>query len=205
MINHTGEIINSKSSRNFPWTEAPGGLQSMRSLSQTRLRLHFHALAKAMATHSSVLAWRISGTGEPGGLPSLGSHRVGHDWSDLAAAAARNLCRGGGFTVHGIRRMMLAEPSVWKGILCSSEWQGIAVQVALFSWTEPDHANTSPSPLSEARSLSGPRWSGGRTVFRTPSLLLTPHLTPQGPSVHQLPQLPVSAQPFPWSRQVKSQ
>ena len=41
-----------------------------------------------MATHSSVLAWRISGTGEPGGLPSMGSHRVGHDWSNLAAAAA---------------------------------------------------------------------------------------------------------------------
>ena len=41
-----------------------------------------------MATHSRVLAWRIPGTGEPGGLPSLGSHRVGHDWSDLAAAAA---------------------------------------------------------------------------------------------------------------------
>ena len=41
-----------------------------------------------MATHSSVLAWRIPGTGEPGGLPSMGSHWVGHDWSDLAAAAA---------------------------------------------------------------------------------------------------------------------
>ena len=40
-----------------------------------------------MATHSSVLAWRIPGTGEPGGLPSMGSHRVGHDWRDLAAAA----------------------------------------------------------------------------------------------------------------------
>jgi len=39
-----------------------------------------------MATHSSVLAWRIPGTGEPGGLPSMGSHRVGHDWGDLAAA-----------------------------------------------------------------------------------------------------------------------
>ena len=45
-------------------------------------------LEKEMATHSSVLAWRIPGTGEPGGLPSMGSHRVGHDWSDLAAAAA---------------------------------------------------------------------------------------------------------------------
>ena len=41
-----------------------------------------------MAAHSSVLAWRVPGTGEPGGLPSLGLHRVGHDWSDLAAAAA---------------------------------------------------------------------------------------------------------------------
>ena len=47
---------------------------------------HFHALEKEMATHSSVLAWRIPGTGEPGGLPSMGSHRVRHNWSDLAAA-----------------------------------------------------------------------------------------------------------------------
>ena len=47
--------------------------------SDTTERLHFHALEKEMATHSGVLAWRIPGTGEPGGLPSLGSHRVGHD------------------------------------------------------------------------------------------------------------------------------
>ena len=45
-------------------------------------------LEKEIATHSSILAWRIPGTGEPGGLPSMGSHRVGHDCSDLAAAAA---------------------------------------------------------------------------------------------------------------------
>ena len=44
-----------------------------------------------MAAHSSVLAWRIPGMGEPGGLPSMGSHRVGHDWSDSAAAAAANI------------------------------------------------------------------------------------------------------------------
>ena len=48
---------------------------------------HFHALEKEMATHSSVLAWRIPGTGEPGGLSSMESHGVGHDWSDSAAAA----------------------------------------------------------------------------------------------------------------------
>ena len=49
---------------------------------------HFHALEKEMAPHSTVLAWRIPGKGEPGGLPSMGSNRVGHDGSDLAAAAA---------------------------------------------------------------------------------------------------------------------
>ena len=75
-----------------PWTEEPGGPQSMGSLSRTWLsdftfNFHSHALEKEMATHSSVLAWRIPGTGEPGGLPSMGLHRVGHDWSDLAAAA----------------------------------------------------------------------------------------------------------------------
>ena len=56
--------------------------------SDTTERLHFHALEKEMATHSSVLAWRIPGMGVPGGLPSMGLHRVGHDWSNLAAAAA---------------------------------------------------------------------------------------------------------------------
>ena len=76
----------------IPWMEEPGRLQSVGSLSQTRLSdftltFHFHALEKEMATHSSVLALRIPGMGEPGGLPSMGSHRVRHDWSDLAAAA----------------------------------------------------------------------------------------------------------------------
>ena len=51
-------------------------------------QLHFHALEKEMATHSSVLAWRTPGTGDPGGLLSMGSHRVGQDCSDLAAATA---------------------------------------------------------------------------------------------------------------------
>ena len=55
---------------------------------QLHFHFHFHALEKEMATHSSVLAWRIPGTGEPDGLLSMGSHRVRHDWSDLAAAAA---------------------------------------------------------------------------------------------------------------------
>ena len=69
----------------IPWTEEPGGLQSMGSLrvghllSNFTFTFHFHALEKEMATHSSVLAWRIPGMGEPGGLPSMESHRIGHD------------------------------------------------------------------------------------------------------------------------------
>ena len=67
---------------------SPWGTKSWTRLSDFTLTFHFHALEKEMATHSSVLAWRIPGTGEPGGLPSMGSHRVRQDWSDLAAAAA---------------------------------------------------------------------------------------------------------------------
>ena len=56
-----------------------GVAKSQSRLSDFTFTFHFHALKKEMATHSSVLAWRIPGTGEPGGLPSMGSHRVGHD------------------------------------------------------------------------------------------------------------------------------
>ena len=67
---------------------SPWGPKSRTWLSDFTFTFHFHALEKAMATHSSVLAWRIPGMGEPGGLPSRGLHRVRYDWSDLAAAAA---------------------------------------------------------------------------------------------------------------------
>ena len=68
------------------WRSLVGCSPWGREESDTTEWLHFHALEKEMATHSSVLAWRIPGMGEPGWLPSMGSHRVGHDWSDLAAA-----------------------------------------------------------------------------------------------------------------------
>ena len=71
------------------WAAVHGVAKSRTRLSD--FTFHFHALEEEMATHSSVLAWRIPGTGEPGGLPSMGSHRVGHDWSSLAAAAAAGL------------------------------------------------------------------------------------------------------------------
>ena len=70
------------------WAAVHGVAKSRARQSDFTFTFHFHTLEKEMATHSSVLAWRIPGTGEPGGLPSMGSHRVGHDWSDLAAAAA---------------------------------------------------------------------------------------------------------------------
>ena len=70
------------------WTTVHGVAKSRTRLSNFTFTLHFHALEKEMATHSSVLVWRIPGAGEPGGLLSMEPHRVGHDWSNLAAAAA---------------------------------------------------------------------------------------------------------------------
>ena len=80
--------------------------------SQTRLgdftfTFYFHALEKKMAIHSSVLAWRIPGTVEPGGLPSMGLHRVGHDWSDLAAAAVEEI---------SITSDMQMTPPLWQKV-----------------------------------------------------------------------------------------
>ena len=61
------------------WSAVHGVAKTRTRLSNSTFTFHFHALEKEMATHSSALAWRILGTGEPGGLPSMGSHRVGHD------------------------------------------------------------------------------------------------------------------------------
>ena len=78
------------------WAAVHGIARSRTRLRNCPLTFHFHALEKEVATHSSVLAWRIPGMGVPGGLPSMGSHRV---WSDLAAAAAALL--QGIFTTQG--------------------------------------------------------------------------------------------------------
>ena len=68
------------------WAAVPAVAKSRTRLSTFTFTFHFHALEKEMATHSSVVAWRIPGMGEPSGLPSMGSHRVGHDRSYLAAS-----------------------------------------------------------------------------------------------------------------------
>ena len=70
------------------WAAVHGVAKSQTRLSDFNFTFRLHALEKEMATHSSALAWRIPSTPEPGGLPFIGSHRVGHDRSNLAAAAA---------------------------------------------------------------------------------------------------------------------
>ena len=85
------------------WVAIRGVAKSRTRLSNFPFTFHFHALEKEMATHCSVLAWRIPGTGEPGGLPSVGSHRVGHDWSDLAAKSLE-------FNRHAIASNSLSIP-----------------------------------------------------------------------------------------------
>ena len=69
------------------WAAVHGVAKSGTRLSDFTFTFHFHALEREMATHSSVFAWRSPGTGDPCGLLSLGSHRVGYDWRDLATAA----------------------------------------------------------------------------------------------------------------------
>ena len=73
------------------WAAVHGVAKSWTRLRDFPFTFHFHALEKEMATRSSVLAWRIPGTGEPGGLPSMGSHRVGQDRSDLAIQCNNNM------------------------------------------------------------------------------------------------------------------
>ena len=71
------------------WAAVYRVAKSRTRLSDFTFTFHFHALEEEMATHSSVLAWRIPGMAGPGGLPSMGSHRVGHDGSDLAQQGVR--------------------------------------------------------------------------------------------------------------------
>ena len=76
------------------WAAVHGVAKSQARLSDFTFTFHFHTLEKEMATHSSILAWRIPGTEEPSGLLSMGSHRVGHDWSDLAAMLSLSFLGG---------------------------------------------------------------------------------------------------------------
>ena len=104
------------------WAAVHGVTKSRTRLSDFTFIFHFHALEKEMATHSSVLAWRIPEIGQPGGLPSMESHRVGHDWSDLAAAAV--------FPPHKIKKL-------WKGISLVRQRVKDRWIPTSFSWSLP--------------------------------------------------------------------
>ena len=122
---------------------SPWGLEE----SDTTERLHFHfslsCIEEEMATHSSVLAWRIPGTAGPGGLPSMGSHRVRHDWSDLAAAAAAaDVWRYSVGCSSSAPAMLRCEASVQSPPLLLffhkiQQWQNKHPQTSLYSDTFP--------------------------------------------------------------------
>ena len=90
------------------WAAVHGVAKSRTRLSDFTFTFHFPALEKKMAIHSSVLAWRIPGMGEPGGLPSMGSHRVGDDWSNSAAAAAAYMVKAN-FETFSVDMQMISE------------------------------------------------------------------------------------------------
>ena len=114
------------------WKARVHGVAESRTwLSDFTFTFHFHALEKEMATYSAVLAWRIPRTGHPGGLPSMGSHRVRHDWSDSAAAASSWLC----FSFSCVRSDTFEKDyysEVW-GFKCS--WDGQAGPLNVMSPT----------------------------------------------------------------------
>ena len=108
------------------WAAVHGVVKSLTWRSDFTFTFRFHALEKEMATHSSVLAWRIPGMGELGGLPSMGLHRVGHDWSDLAAAEAHpwaiavaSIRVHGGLLVSGLSCILFLLLSALGFFLCS--------------------------------------------------------------------------------------
>ena len=116
------------------WAAVHGIAKSQTRLSDFPFPFHFHALEKEMATHSSVLAWRLPGTGEPGGLPSMGSHRVAHDWSDLAAAAAAGTletCRAVWLQLHLEQCLSTAQQGQLHGCVAYRVTQGPTLRRAL--------------------------------------------------------------------------
>ena len=116
------------------WKAAVHGVaEGWTRLSDFTFTFHFRALEKEMAIHSSVLAWRIPGTGEPGGLPSMGLHRVGHDWSELAAAAA---------AVHSLPHLTFSPlsrkiKSLGSTLLCGSQIMCVLRALYILTLTLP--------------------------------------------------------------------
>ena len=144
------------------WAAVLGVAKSRTQLSDFTFTFHFHTLEKEMATHSSVLAWRIPGTGEPGGLPSMGSHRVGHDWSGLAASSL--LSPGGhhfySCTVCSVVCCHLVTQScamLWDLMDCSlpGSWVYGILQARILKWTVVSFSRESSN---QGVKLASPAW-----------------------------------------------
>ena len=133
-----------------------------------------------MATHSSVLAWRIPGTGEPGGLPSMGSHRVGHKWSDLAAAAAvlPHYSRDARLTLHlDLRKLFMSSQT--SMLLLTESSQGWANTVESFTnpldgWIQKP-LETKPLTDDEIQAQSN-TWLHGRINFHEIACYFSEHI-----------------------------
>ena len=159
------------------WAAVHRVAKSRTRRSDFTFNFHFHELEKEMATRSSILAWRIPGTGEPGGLPSMGSHRVGHDWSDLAVAAVQFSCSvmSNSLQPRGSQHTRPPYPSPTPGVhtnSCPSSWwchPAISSSVIPFS--------SSPQSLPASRSFQMSQhfpWGGqGIGVSASASVLPT--------------------------------
>ena len=141
----------------IPWTAVHGVAKSRTRLSDFTFTFHLHALEKEMATHSSVLAWRIPGTGEPGGLLSMGSHRVGHNWSDFTAAAAAAFhCVHWAQFVYSSHLLteVWFEPSLSR---CRSQLKYLSKITSLM--------NSQKATLQEVSGWIGPCWEVQKSTF----------------------------------------
>ena len=108
------------------WSAVHGVAKSETRLSNFAFTFRFHALEKETETYSNVRAWRISGMRESGGLPSMGSHRVGPDWSDLAAAAA--------YTFKAYKYPRMAEKKTQKCLLITYSFACFSVLQEMHRW-----------------------------------------------------------------------
>ena len=140
------------------WAAVHGVAKSRTRLSDFTFTFHFHALEKEMATHSSVLAWRIPGTGESGGPLSLGSRRVRHDWSDLAAAAAATICA---YMLNCFRCVWLCNPVDHSPQ--GSSIHGI-LQARILEWVAMPSSRRSFQPRDQ-RHVSYVSWIGKRVLY----------------------------------------
>ena len=133
------------------WAIVHGVSKKQTQLSDFTFTFHFHALEKEMATHSSVLSWRIPGTAEPGGLLSMGSHRVRHDWSYLAAEAFTFLY-GIYWIVHHYKPQdgILVLPPFYAKKITISHWLGWSQELKPISPTpELNVLTTTPHSASQ--------------------------------------------------------